>query len=107
MNNKFKELIANHYDNIDLKRQDISNELNISERQFSRKLKALSDYSFSEYLRQYRVHKSLELMQQGMQVSAIAYTVGFSSVGYFGRCFKAEIGVTPKEYVEASKKDKQ
>ncbi|WP_253041842.1 ATP-binding protein [Pleionea sp. CnH1-48] len=105
--NKFKELIANHYDNIDLKRQDIANELNISERQFSRKLKALSDYSFSEYLRQYRVHKSLELMQQGMQVSAIAYTVGFSSVGYFGRCFKAEIGVTPKEYVEASKKDKQ
>ncbi len=35
-------------------------------------------------------------------VSEVAYSVGFSDPKYFTKCFKAEFGITPREYAKAS-----
>ncbi len=31
-------------------------------------------------------------------ISQIMYDVGFSNLSYFSKCFKAEFGLTPKDY---------
>ena len=72
----------------------------MSERQLNRKLSALVDYNFSEYLRKYRLQKSRDLLLAGRQVTEVAYDVGFNSPSYFSSCFKAEFDKTPKRYVE-------
>ncbi|BDX06717.1 helix-turn-helix domain-containing protein [Planctobacterium marinum] len=72
----------------------------MSERQLNRKLSALVDYNFCEYLRKYRLQKSKELLLSGKQVTEVAYDVGFNSPSYFSSCFKAEFEQTPREFVE-------
>jgi AraC-like DNA-binding protein len=72
--------------------------LAVSGRQLNRKLSALTDHNFSEYLRKYRLRKACELVASGRQVAQIGHDVGFSSGSYFSSCFKAEYGMTVKQY---------
>jgi AraC-like DNA-binding protein len=70
----------------------------ISERQLQRKLNALFDQSFTDYLRKYRSRQSAALMKSGPQIGQICDQTGFNSPSYFAKYFKAEFGVTPKQY---------
>jgi AraC-like DNA-binding protein len=40
-----------------------------------------------------------------MPINEVADAVGFSSLYYFSRAFKKEIGVSPSEYREKSKRN--
>jgi AraC-like DNA-binding protein len=51
-----------------------------------------------EYLRFNRLEQSKALLMSGMQVSRVVDEVGFSSLSYFGACFKAEFGQSPKQF---------
>jgi len=55
----------------------------MSERQLNRKLSALFNHNFSEYLIKYRLNKPLDLMDQGFQITQISQKVGFSNFPYF------------------------
>ena len=72
--------------------------LDMSERQLQRKLKSLTGRTPSEYVRTYRLSKSLEHLLAGRTVQDTARAVGFSSQAYFASCFKAEYGRTPTQY---------
>jgi AraC-like DNA-binding protein len=52
-----------------------------------------------DYLLDYRIGKSLELLRQSeYDVTQIAGLVGFSNPGYFARIFRRKMGCTPLEY---------
>lgn len=52
-----------------------------------------------EYIRNTRLDKAAELLKKGeLNVQEVMYSVGFSSSGYFSRCFAARFGVKPGEY---------
>ena len=76
----------------------LSHQLALSKRQIQRRLKALLGRTPSEYIRTYRLHESLQLLQRGMSVSEVARAVGFSSQAYFASCFKAEFDQTPSYF---------
>ena len=76
----------------------LSHQLALSKRQIQRRLKALLGRTPSEYIRTYRLHESLQLLQRGMSVSEAARAVGFSSQAYFASCFKAEFDQTPSDF---------
>ena len=40
------------------------------------------------------------LLARTLNISEIAYAIGFSSPKYFTKCFKEEFGVTPTEYLQ-------
>ncbi|MEZ4848479.1 MAG: ATP-binding protein [Bacteroidia bacterium] len=63
-----------------------------------RKLKALTDQSISEFVKDIRLKESLKLLKEGKyNVSEIAYQTGFSSPSHFSREFKKMYRKTPSE----------
>lgn len=86
---RLKELMQKNLDNSNMKMDDIGAGLGISRVQLYRKVKALTGLSPIELLRQMRLQKAYTLLKTtDWTISEIAYTVGFSSPGYFTTCFK-------------------
>ena len=97
---RFEAVIAQHYNDEHFTRAEAASHMALSERQLNRKLSALVDYNFSEYLRKFRLQKSCELLLSGKQVTEVSYDIGFNSPSYFSSCFKAEYEKTPRQFVE-------
>lgn len=95
---KLSRVIDKHFINPEFTRSFMASEMAVSERQLQRKLKALIDSNPMDFLRDYRLEKSAELLAQGKQVTSVAYDCGFSSSSHYTRCFKAKFGITPKQY---------
>lgn len=76
----------------------IFNKVGMSRSTFFKKIKAITGLSPSEYLKEYKLNKSLELLKNtNMSITDIAYISGFSEVGYFGKCFRKRFGVNPRD----------
>lgn len=100
---RFVEVIQKNYAEESFNRTSAAEALAVSERQLNRKLSALINYNFSEYLRKYRLQKAKTLIEEGMQITQVAYECGFASSSYFSSCFKAEFGLAPKAFIERLK----
>ncbi len=73
----------------------------MSQMQLYRKLKALTGKTPSQFIRSYRVHKGLELLQKGdLTISEVAYEVGFADPSYFSRVFQKELGKSPSHFLK-------
>ena len=72
-------------------------EMKISDRQLQRKVKALTGRSPVQYLRGFRLERSLQYLRDGAPVGEAAKAVGFSSHAYFTCCFRAQFGITPHQ----------
>ena len=95
---KFEQTILENYQNCDFNRIQAAEKMALSERQLNRKLAALVDYNFSEYLRKFRLRQAIHLFGKGLQVAEIGDQIGFSSTAYFGACFKAEYSKTVRQF---------
>ena len=57
------------------------------------------DGDFSDrYIKNYRLNKAKSFIQSGMSFSEVAFAVGFSDPGYFGKAFKKAFNQTLTEY---------
>ncbi len=73
--------------------------LNISRAQLHRKLKNLTGLSTSHYIRSLRLEIAKDLLETtNMNVSEVAYNVGFGSAAYFSKVFKDHYGMAPIEF---------
>lgn len=73
--------------------------LNISRAQLHRKLKSLTGLSTSHYIRSLRLEIARELLETTtMNVSEVAFKVGFSSAAYFSKVFKSQFGYAPSDH---------
>lgn len=78
--------------------EQLSNALFLSRSQLHRKLKALTGQTASEFLRNYRLKKALELLRQpGLSIGEVSHKVGFGSPQYFATKFKERYGYSPSE----------
>ncbi|MCP4310409.1 MAG: helix-turn-helix domain-containing protein [Bacteroidetes bacterium] len=63
-----------------------------------RKVKKLTNLSVSQFIRQVRLGRSMEMLrEQSFNVSEVSYKVGFSSTSYFIKCFHDHFGYPPGE----------
>ena len=93
------DLIAKNLDNSTYTVEDLARSLTISRVQLYRKVKAMLGISVSDHINNMRLDKSKELLKKAdLNISEIAYAVGFSSPNYFSTSFKNKFGVSPKEY---------
>ncbi|MCX6307528.1 MAG: response regulator, partial [Bacteroidia bacterium] len=78
---------------------DLYDALNISQSTLYRKLQVLIGISPNELIRKIRLKVASQLLlEDKLNISEIAYDLGFSDPKYFSIIFKKEIGVSPTEY---------
>ncbi|MFV0483603.1 MAG: two-component regulator propeller domain-containing protein [Bacteroidales bacterium] len=98
---KLNSIIEQNLTNEDFSIELLVQEIGISRSQLHRKLKALTSCSTSEYIRTYRLEKSIQIMrEQKHNIDEISYMVGFNTHAYFTRSFKKHYGQSPKEYMK-------
>lgn len=62
-------------------------------------MKELFGLTPSEFIRNMRLRKACDLLKQGdIDISQIAYSVGFTSQPHFSTAFKRFTGFSPSEY---------
>ncbi|MEJ2004084.1 MAG: helix-turn-helix domain-containing protein, partial [Cyclobacteriaceae bacterium] len=77
---------------------DLADEANMSRSNLLRKVKRLSGFSVSVFIRKVRLHHAREMLQdESLTASEVAFNVGFKSPSYFTKCFREEFGYTPGE----------
>jgi TolB-like protein/AraC-like DNA-binding protein len=72
--------------------------MNMSRSNLLRKIKKNTKLSASQFIRQVRLKKGLQMLKQtSLTISEISYQVGFGSTSYFIKCFREHYGHPPGE----------
>lgn len=83
----------------DLSVEELSHELGMSRVHLYKKLLQVTGKTPTEFIRVIRLKRAAQFLRESqMNVSEIAYTVGFNSPKYFSKYFKEEFGVLPSVY---------
>lgn len=102
---KFLDIIDQEISNAEISIEEIGTRLGLSRVQFYRKIKAITNYSPNEILKNRRLKTAYNrLVSSESTVSEIAYSVGFSSPGYFAKCFREHFGELPLEVQKRTSK---
>jgi DNA-binding response OmpR family regulator/nitrogen-specific signal transduction histidine kinase len=82
----------------------LSVELGMSRSQLHRKLKAVTNQSTTEFIRNFRLQRAAQLiLQDAGSMGEIAYKVGFNSQAYFNKSFQEIFSCSPSEYKKNQK----
>lgn len=97
---KVIDVIRKNIDNSDFSVEDLSREIGISRVHLNRKLKELMNISPSNLIKSIRLKQAAFLLiNNKVNISEVAYKVGFSTHSYFSNSFHDYFGMTPKEFV--------
>jgi AraC-like DNA-binding protein len=95
---KLHEVVTLNIKNEQFSVEDLASEVAMSRSHLHRKLQRLTNQSCSQFIREIRLAKSMELLQKEVgTVSEISFRVGFSSSSYFIKCFSERFGFSPGE----------
>jgi signal transduction histidine kinase/DNA-binding response OmpR family regulator/streptogramin lyase len=85
--------------------EKLTQEVGISRAQLHRKMKEMTGLSTSEFVRNIRLEQAARLLrEQKINITQVAYTVGFSNLAHFSTIFRKHFGVSPSDYVEQNSK---
>ena len=94
------EVINAHIEDPDFSVEDLSHEIGISRVHMNRKLKETIGMSPSSLIKSIRLKQAAYLLiHDEVNISEVAYRVGFSTHSYFSSSFRDYFGMTPKEFV--------
>lgn len=95
---RIMEYIRQHYsEKITL--EDLAEQIYLCRSESCRLFKRYMNESMFEYLLDYRVERSLELLRRPeLNITQVAGLSGFSDPGYYARIFRRKMGCTPLEY---------
>jgi AraC-like DNA-binding protein/tetratricopeptide (TPR) repeat protein len=93
---KLTEIIHANLENDNFGVKELALRAGLTQKVLNRKLKKISGKSVSQYIRETRLNKALELLREEIYtVSEVGYKVGFNSPVYFTRCFHEFFGYPP------------
>ena len=98
---RLKEVIEANMHRSSFAVPELCREMGVSRSLLHRKLKALTNKSTTYFMRLVRLEKARELLKDpSLNVTQVAYEVGFSDISYFSKCFTEEYGMSPKAFRE-------
>jgi ligand-binding sensor domain-containing protein/signal transduction histidine kinase/DNA-binding response OmpR family regulator len=94
------EVVEHNIGDPELDIERFAAEIGVSRMQLYRKLDALTEMTVKEFIRNIRLKRAAQLLvQKKLNVSEVAYAVGFKDLSHFRKCFKQEFGVSASDYV--------
>ena len=98
---KFFEIIEKNISNSELNIDFICKEIGVSRSNLYKKLRAVTQLSPIELIRDKRLEVATQLLREtDHSIFDIAILTGFSSQAYFSKCFKMVYNCSPTEYAE-------
>jgi YesN/AraC family two-component response regulator len=95
------KVVNEHLDDSDFGVEDLAKEVGLSRAQLHRKMKDMTGIAVSEFVRNIRLEQAVRLLEeQKINVTQVAYSVGFSNLAHFSTVFRKQFGVSPTEYIE-------
>lgn len=103
---KAMQVVKENYKNPYYEVTDFIEAMGVSKSLMNKKMQNLTGQSTGQFMRNYRLNIARELIQRNrvtrnMNISEIAYEVGFNDPKYFTRCFTKHFGMTPSAMMEA------
>ncbi|PHN08580.1 two-component regulator propeller domain-containing protein [Flavilitoribacter nigricans] len=85
----------------DLTAENLAGAMAMSHSTLYRKVKSYTGESINSFIRSIRLKQAAQLLTDSeLNVTQVAFKVGFSDVNYFGKCFKQQFKVSPSTYVK-------
>ena len=98
---RIMKVVNDHLSDSDFNVEVLTKEVGISRAQLHRKMKEMTGLPISEFIRNIRLEQAVRLLkEQKINVTQVAYTVGFSNLAHFSTVFRKQFGVSPTEYIE-------
>ncbi len=95
---KLTGIIEDNISNEQFGVSELARETGMSRSNLLRKVKKSSKISVSQFIRQVRLKRAMEMLKQtSLNVSEVSYKVGFGSTSYFIKCFHDYYGYPPGE----------
>ena len=97
--NRVVDFIKQNLSDEELTNEKIEVYFKTNKMQLYRKLKAVTGWSMNTLIREIRIREAILMLKNSeMNISEIAYNLGFSDPLYFSKYFKKEVGVAPQQY---------
>jgi transcriptional regulator GlxA family with amidase domain len=95
------EVVEKNIDDTELDIETFSKQMGVSRMQMYRKLSALTGMTIKEFIRDIRLKRAAQLLdQKNLNVSEVAYAVGFKDLSHFRKCFREKFGMNATEYLK-------
>jgi AraC-like DNA-binding protein len=104
---KVMESINAHMADPEFNVEALCEDLGLSRVHVHRKLKEITNLPTANFIKQVRLQQAARLLteEERLNVSEVAYAVGYSNLSNFSVAFREMYGVSPKEYQKAEKKE--
>ena len=102
--NEIYKYINDHFQK-DISLAELASVINMTPNSFCRYFKKTARKTPIEYLNEIRIAYAYRLLEKGDKtIAQCAYESGFNNLANFNRRFKLVAGMTPKEYIQRSKR---
>ena len=103
---KLLDIMDKQMENNTLTVDELVEDMGMGRTVFFNKLKSLTGLSPVEFIREMRIKRAAQLLEQKQyNITEVTYMVGMNDSRYFAKCFKATYGMTPSEYRRERLKD--
>lgn len=102
---RIMESINKHLDDNEYSIEILCKEVGISRAHLHRKMKEMAGISISEFIRNLRLEQAARLLkEQKLNITQVAFSVGFNNQSHFSTVFRKYFGMTPSKFVESENK---
>jgi signal transduction histidine kinase/ligand-binding sensor domain-containing protein/DNA-binding response OmpR family regulator len=98
---RIMKVINTNLSDPDFNVEKLTEDVGISRAQLHRKMKEIAGISTGEFIRNLRLEQAARLIvEDKINVTQVAYAVGFNNQTHFSTVFKKHFGLSPSEYAE-------
>ncbi|MDW5288116.1 two-component regulator propeller domain-containing protein [Formosa sp. PL04] len=95
------KIVEDNLGNEDFDIPQFHSELGVSRSMLFTKIKAWTNFTPNEFIREIRLKSAAQLLEQNkINVAQVGYMVGFRRPKYFTKCFQKKYGLTPTQFVD-------
>ncbi len=98
--NKLVQIVEDSMEDSDFNVSILVDKIGMSQTVLYKKIKALTGMTITDFIKSLRLKRAAQLLdQRKLNISEVAYSVGFNDRKYFSKEFKKQFGKSPSEYI--------